>query len=399
MYVVHVVRQFYPGVGGLENHVLDLARAQVAAGDRIRVVTLDRLFKDETQERLAATEMLDGIEIVRIPFSGSQRYPLALSVLRHLDGADIVHVHAIDFFFDFLGWTRPLHRHKLVATTHGGFFHTNYAARLKRVWFSTITRLSSMFYDAIVACSTSDYERFRTVCPGRVRLIEDGVNTSKFHDAAAKQFQKSLIAIGRFSQNKRVDLLLRFAEALAAKDPDWRLTIAGRPDDLRIADIDALIRSAGLESSVRVVDSPSDAELKQLMADSSFLASASDYEGFGMTSIEGMSAGLFPVLSDIPPFRSLVARTGLGLILDFNDSEAAANTLLQRAADMASYYGEQRRACMTAAEAYDWAHISAEIGALYETILGIGMASSDEAAPTQPFDEASGSRQASLGKH
>ncbi len=39
MYVVHVVRQFYPGVGGLENHVLDLARAQVAAGDRIRVVT------------------------------------------------------------------------------------------------------------------------------------------------------------------------------------------------------------------------------------------------------------------------------------------------------------------------------------------------------------------------
>ena len=349
MYVVHVVRQFYPGVGGLENHVLDLARAQVAAGDRIRVVTLDRLFKDEAQERLAATEMLDGIEIVRIPFSGSQRYPLALSVLRHLDGADIVHVHAIDFFFDFLGWTRPLHRHKLVATTHGGFFHTNYAARLKRVWFSTITRLSSMFYDAIVACSTSDYERFRTVCPGRVRLIEDGVNTSKFHDAAAKQFQKSLIAIGRFSQNKRVDLLLRFAEALAAKDPDWRLTIAGRPDDLRIADIDALIRSAGLESSVRVVDSPSDAELKQLMADSSFLASASDYEGFGMTSIEGMSAGLFPVLSDIPPFRSLVARTGLGLILDFNDSEAAANTLLQRAADMASYYGEQRRACMTAA--------------------------------------------------
>ena len=34
MYVVHVVRQFYPGVGGLENHVLDLARAQVAAGGR-----------------------------------------------------------------------------------------------------------------------------------------------------------------------------------------------------------------------------------------------------------------------------------------------------------------------------------------------------------------------------
>lgn len=399
MYVVHVVRQFYPGVGGLENHVLDLARAQAAAGGRIRVVTLDRLFKDETQERLPANDMLDGIEIVRIPFSGSQRYPLALSVLRHLDGADIVHVHAIDFFFDFLGWTRPLHRHKLVATTHGGFFHTSYAARLKRVWFSTITRLSSTFYDAIVACSTSDYERFRTVCPGRVRLIEDGVNTSKFHDAAAKQFRKSMISIGRFSQNKRIDQLLRFAEALAAKDPDWRLTIAGRPDDLRIPEIGALIRSAGLQAAVSVVDSPSDADLKQLMGGCSFLASASDYEGFGMTSIEGMSAGLFPVLSDIPPFRSLVDRTGLGLILDFGNPEAAADALLQRTADMAPRYGEQRSACMTAAEAYDWAHISAEIGVLYETILGTSTASADTAAPTQPFDETSGRRQASLGKH
>ncbi|GFO82043.1 MAG: hypothetical protein A49_16700 [Methyloceanibacter sp.] len=66
---------------------------------------------------------------------------------------------------------------------------------------------------------------------------------------------------------------------------------------------------------------------------------------------------------------------------------------------MAPRYGEQRTACKNAAEAYDWAHISAEIGALYETILGTSTASADTAAPTQPFDETSGRRQASLGKH
>ena len=33
-----------------------------------------------------------------------------------------------------------------------------------------------------------------------------------------------------------------------------------------------------------------------------------------MAAVEGMSAGLVPLLSDIPPFRRLVARTGLGMI-------------------------------------------------------------------------------------
>ncbi|MGD9503100.1 MAG: glycosyltransferase, partial [Methyloceanibacter sp.] len=102
MFIVHVVRQFYPGVGGLENGVRDLASAQVAAGDRVRVVTLDRLFNDPSKKRLPAHETLDGIEIVRIPYAGSQRYPLAPAVLAHIADADIVHVHAMDFFFDYL---------------------------------------------------------------------------------------------------------------------------------------------------------------------------------------------------------------------------------------------------------------------------------------------------------
>jgi alpha-1,3-mannosyltransferase len=50
---------------------------------------------------LAAIDDLDDIEIARIPYFGSSRYPIALSVLRHIKEADPVHVHAIDFFFDY----------------------------------------------------------------------------------------------------------------------------------------------------------------------------------------------------------------------------------------------------------------------------------------------------------
>ena len=45
MFVVHVVRQYPPRLGGLEDAVSSLAACQRAAGLRVRVVTLDTLFK------------------------------------------------------------------------------------------------------------------------------------------------------------------------------------------------------------------------------------------------------------------------------------------------------------------------------------------------------------------
>ena len=313
MLIVHVVRQFHPGVGGLETVVRELASAQVKAGHRVRVVTLDRLFNVAGTQKLPAREMLDGIEIIRIAYFGSSRYPLAFSVLRHIKDADLVHVHAIDFFFDYLAWTKPWHGRKLVVSTHGGFFHTKYASRLKRVWFQTVTRLSLKFYAGVAAVSASDFERFSSIRPHGLVCIENGANVSTFHDAAADHFQKSIISLGRFAKNKRIDRLIEFARALRRYDSEWKLTLAGRPGDLQAEEVSALVETAGLSDAIDVVASPTDEAVKTLMRNSSFVASSSEYEGFGVAAVEGMSAGLFPLLSEIPPFRRLIARTGLGI--------------------------------------------------------------------------------------
>jgi|SRR5581483_11563838 len=214
MFIVHVVRQFHPGVGGLENVVLELASAQALAGDRVRVVTLDRLFQGSKERKLPAEENLNGIEILRIPYFGSSRYPIAPSVLRHIKEADVVHVHGIDFFFDYLAWTRPIHGRKLVASTHGGFFHTTYAAWLKGLWFRTVTQFSMKSYLGVVAVSASDFERFRSIRPKGMVCIENGVNVSKFYDASAPSFQKSILWIGRFAKkqaNRPPDCICRRA--------------------------------------------------------------------------------------------------------------------------------------------------------------------------------------------
>src|ERR1700727_2164921 len=93
--IVHVVRQFSPSVGGLEASVLSLARAQRRRlGIDASVVTLDRVFGDAG--RLGAEDIVEGVPVCRLPWCGSSRYPLAPSVLKHLQSADVVHVHAID---------------------------------------------------------------------------------------------------------------------------------------------------------------------------------------------------------------------------------------------------------------------------------------------------------------
>jgi alpha-1,3-mannosyltransferase len=368
MRVVHVVRQFFPSVGGLEAVVMELAHAQAAHGHEVGVVTLDRIFKAKPQVRLPAAETVSGIAVDRIPFFGSTRYPIAPSVLKFIGSADIVHVHAIDFFFDYLAWTKPFHRKPLVASTHGAFFHTSFAAKLKRIYFRTVTRLSAACYDAIVAVSVADEELFSTISK-KVVCIENGVNVGRFLDASAQVPKKAIISIGRFSSNKRLDRLVTFFAKLQARDPEWKLTIAGRQSDLSAADVRLLVERASFGSGVKIVESPSDEALRALMGDCSVLASASEYEGFGLTAVEGMAAGMFPLLSDIPAFRHLVAKTGLGLIVDFKDPDAAAAKFAQAWTQVAGRYAQQRKAAIAGAQQYEWGPVAASYEQIYEKIL------------------------------
>lgn len=368
MRIVHVVRQFHPSIGGLENVVMELARAQCERGHQMRIVTLDRVFGAPKGERLLGTEDIHGLKIVRIPYFGSKRYPLAPSVLRHIGDADILHVHAIDFFFDFLAWTKPFHRRPLVASTHGGFFHTSFASKLKRIYFRTVTRLSAAFYDALVAVSPADLELFSSIS-AKVVCIENGVSIGRFIGAGSAVPHKRMIAINRFSLNKRLDRLIEFFAELHRRDPEWTLAIAGRNSDLRAADVMSMAEHARLGDRVGVFASPADDELREIIRGCSVLVSASEYEGFGLAAVEGMAAGLFPLLSDIPPYRRLVSGTGVGLIVDFSDASKAAEEFLLRWREVAKNYDRLRTAAIEASRGYEWGTVAGQYLRLYETVL------------------------------
>lgn len=367
--VVHVVRQYAPNRGGLEDVVANLGHQSLKRGYRVRVVTCNRIFSDPTLI-LPERETIAGVDVVRIPWRGSSRYPIAPQVLRHLNEADLVHVHAIDFFFDALALLRPLHRRPLVATTHGGFFHTRKFRLAKALWFRTATRLSARQYAALVCCSQSDLALFSPIANGRVSLIENGTDTLKFSAAASSTPQRRMITIGRFSANKRLDRLLDCMAALTERHSDWHLDIVGSPSDHSTADLRREIGERGLSRNVSLHVSIGNDAIRDLMTRASFFVSASEYEGFGLVAVEAMSAGLLPVLQPNDAYRHLADRHDAIALCDFSRPAAFAEMMPERFERLTDRLGLTRRTVMAEARNYSWDQVAEKYFEIYDRILG-----------------------------
>lgn len=367
--VIHIVRQFSPAVGGLENFVFSLAKEQIKNGLAVEVITLNKVFHQKGNSNLDVIEIIDGIKVTRIPYLGSYKYPLAFGALSKIKTADIVHVHAIDFFADYLSITRWIHKKKLVISTHGGFFHTSYASKLKKLFFNVVTRFSLKGYKAVVACSESDYFQFEEIKKNNLYLIENGVDTNKFELAEKKSPSKCLAFIGRFSQNKRIDLLLTFFSKLVELDRHYRLLIIGKDWENSLHHIYTQINELGISNNVNVLTDLSDNEIKTYLNDTSFIVSASDYEGFGLSIIEGMSAGLIPICSKIPSFTKIIDSAEVGLNIDFNKLENAllVNDFIN---NQLEDYTNKTYQTIQAANKYSWSIKALEFDGIYERISG-----------------------------
>ncbi|WP_298445076.1 WecB/TagA/CpsF family glycosyltransferase [uncultured Ferrimonas sp.] len=399
MRVLHVVRQFSPAMGGLENFVKSLVLEQRQQGLDAQVLTLDRIFH-QNDPALPHQDTIDGIPVHRIPYRGSYKYPIAPTVLKHLSNVDLVHVHGVDFFADFLALTAIKHQRKMVLSTHGGFFHTPYASKLKQLYFHSITRLSLKAYLQVFACSNNDYQRFQPICASRLSLIENGVDTAKFADAGSPEHQATMVFIGRFSDNKRVDKLVATMAALRQHNPKAKLKVIGKDWDGNQQRLTQQIDQLQLANQVEILTGLADEQVKAQVASASYIISASEYEGFGLTLIEGMAGGLLPLASSIPSFERIISEAKLGQVVNFDDPETAAkqiNGYMQQAQES---YPALRQQAMQRAAVYAWPSVAQKFSQAYQqleqrprTLQGVTMDSRHGAAIVEALDSTIANRQ------
>jgi alpha-1,3-mannosyltransferase len=372
MKVAHIVRQYLPSVGGMEEVVRNLVHHQHHHSRYTpTVISLDRVFR-EPQTPLPHHETIDGIPVRRLAYRGSERYPLCPQVLGQLRDADLIHVHGIDFFFDYLALSRRLHGKPLIASTHGGFFHTQFARRLKDFYFDKVTRRSAGTYRRIIATSENDGDIFRRIVDDAgLRVIENGVDIGKFANASSPSLQPTLIYFGRWSVNKGLLETLDVLAALCAQEPDtpWRLIIAGREYDLDAPAILQRAQKLGIAGRLSIVPGPSNEMLYSLIGQSSYFICQSHHEGFGIAPIEAMSAGLIPILSAIPPFCRLHQNAGLGLILEPGEADAQARQIAGLHARYRQPDQARRTLAQQAAAPFSWTGVAAAYVEQYDQVM------------------------------
>lgn len=370
MRVLHVVRQFHPAVGGLEGVVRALSAQQRRVGIDADVLTLNREFRDPCN-LLAERDIVDGVPVRRIGYRGSRRYPIAPDVLSHLKPYDLVHVHGVDFFCDYLALLTPVHRKPLVLSTHGGFFHTDFARGLKRAYFHTVTRAALKRYKRVFACSASDAEMFRAIAEDRVVHIDNGVDIGKFAGASSPVLRPSLVCFGRIASHKGLERLIDTFDLVRMRVPEAELQVIGNDADGTLARLQEKYADVLAEGRVRIKTGLSDGAIAQSLKESSFFVSASEYEGFGLALVEALSAGLVPIVNRIPSFEKIISGAGVGHVIGFGDPVAAADGIASAMAETAPRYDALRTQAMASVSPYGWEGTEARFRAEYENILGL----------------------------
>jgi glycosyltransferase involved in cell wall biosynthesis len=105
------------------------------------------------------------------------------------------------------------------------------------------------------------------------------------------------LAVGRITEQKSFELLIRAFPLVFATEPRARLTIVG--EGARRNSLDQLISNLNLTEVVTVLDARPKHELAAIFSHSTLLIIPSQFEPFGLVGLEAMACGC-PVLAIAP---------------------------------------------------------------------------------------------------
>jgi len=370
MKILQLTRQFLPSEGGIESVVEGLSCALQQQGHTVRVATLRLLFATGA---MAPTESVEaGLAVRRMRHWGPRRYPIAPAALAEIRGYDLVHIHAIDFFVDYLSLSRLLHRIPLVVSTHGGIFHTQWASRFKEMYFKTITRMSLGGVGAVVCVSQQDREKFEEIVPPQnIHLIENGANIDRFWSLRKVIEPGLMLGISRLAENKCVHKVLEAMAPLKDRYPQMRLEWVGADFAELRSSLERRAVELGLGGRVRFHGATSREKLYSLLERAHLFVSASAYEGFGLSTIEAMSAATVPVVTAVGAHPDVIQHGVSGFLTGVDAAELSAymERVLVMPLEKVVAMGEAARA---ATRRFSWTEIAPQYEQLYNQVLGTG---------------------------
>jgi glycosyltransferase involved in cell wall biosynthesis len=206
------------------------------------------------------------------------------------------------------GYTAPLRVSCPIALTihdvsffaHPEWFTFREGARRR-----TLTRLSAARARVVVtdsAFSRDEIVRHIGISRAKIRVVPLGIRRQT---ARSKENTREPIVlfVGSIFRRRHVDTLIEaFATRVIPRVPASRLQIVGDNRAHPPINLERVLTLQSLEAQARVTirSYVDDQTLEDLYARASVFAFPSEYEGFGLTPLEALSAGVPPVVLDTP---------------------------------------------------------------------------------------------------
>lgn len=288
-----------------------------------RLPTLDShitwVFFVADDAQAEAVKNFTNVEIITVPIRHySLQEQLQLPKIFHQAKLDLLHV---PHFNVPLGYTGPLivtihdllwheYRGLSVTTLSASKYWLKYAAYR---WITTkaITRAKTILVPTKVIKNTVG--KYYPSAEEKVVVTYEGVSGAflnrRFDKKVPNQLPKDkkiLLYVGSLYPHKNVSLVINALPQLS----EYHLALVGARNVFQ-DQIRKQVNQLGVTSQVSFLGYLSDAELAPFMSRSHALIQPSLSEGFGLTGIEAMAAGLPVIASDIPVFKEIYGRAAI----------------------------------------------------------------------------------------
>lgn len=248
--------------------------------------------------------------------------------------------------------------------------------------------------DRVVATSKFEEQELKNFVSssGRIEVIPCGTDTSNFHPISQKEaraklanigdsdltFQpndKLVLYVGRFDRRKGIETLVRACSKLTVcGDVDLRLLIVGgsnptRKDGKERRRIEKIVEDVGLSEKTVFPGLVEHRELSLYYSSADVCVVPSDYEPFGLVSLEAMACGTPVIASAVGGLKDTVISESNGLLVPPKDINAFSEAIgkVLRDSQFARYLGEN--GIRHVQEYFDWTRIASKLELLYKNLL------------------------------
>ena len=326
MRILHVYKDSYPVLGGIENHIKVLAEAQVAAGRQVVVLVCGpgRRTQVETLNGVRITKAGRLATVASMPLSLAQ--PLALRRMK----PDVVHIHSPYPLGEMTNWFWGRGR-ATVMTYHSDVVRQRGWLRL----YAPVLRRVLEAVDRIIVDSQPYIDTSTWLQPVRHKCVAVpiGVDAQRFVPSPRTPLDKpTVLFVGRLRYYKGLDTLLQ----AMASTPETQLLVVG--DGPMRGVWEALAQELGLSDQVCFAGDVDDADLPRWYqkADIFVLPSNSRAEAYGIVLLEAMASGLPCITTELGTGSSWIVQDGVsGTVVPPQDSSSLAEAIAVLLADPA----------------------------------------------------------------